>query len=167
MKKVLSLILLSLLIFLFGCEEEKKMYETALYEDKIEFPFEEIDNGKFINIFRNYHEDSVSLSVVLLDSELLPNSQNLDYCEGITAIRNGKQVLEWIIINFNISFVPENQVENQNDHPGLISYNLPKGTYLVMLNDSEDCNKNNYAIFDVKSNNDVSMKWKRLLWFMN
>ena len=148
---------MSLFIFVLGCEEEKKMYETALYEDKIEFPFEEIDNGKFMNIFRNYHKDSVSLSVVLLnkDREVLPNSQNLDYCEGINALRNGKQVLEWIIINYNVSFIPENEVPNQNDHPGLISYNLPKGTYLVLLNDSEDCNKNNYAIFDVITNDAI------------
>ena len=36
---------MSLFIFVLGCEEEKKIYETALYEDKIEFPFEEIDNA--------------------------------------------------------------------------------------------------------------------------
>ena len=95
---------------------------------------------------------SASVVMVTNNNNVMPDSQNLDFCEGIDALRNGKSVLEWTVINHNYSFIPESNVENQNDHPGIISYSLPKGTYIVMLTDSSQCNTDNYAVFDVKTN---------------
>ena len=46
--------------------------------------------------------------------------------------------------------IPESEVQNQNDHPNLVSYNLPVGTYLVLLMDSTSCTRENHIIFDVK-----------------
>ena len=148
------LFVLSSILFIFiGCDESKPIFETYLYEDKIEFPFEEIDNGKFVNIFRNMHDESIPLSVVMLtQNEVLIDSQSLDYCEGVNALREGKNVLEWTIINHNYSFIPESTVVNQNDHPGFISYSFPKGTYMIMMMNQSECNKNNYVIFDVNTN---------------
>ena len=142
----------------FGCSsEETQIYESYLFEDKIEFPFQDIESGNFITIFRNNHSASVPPSIVMVSNEVLKDSQNLDFCEGVNALRNGKKVLEWTIINHNYAFVPETSVENQNDHPGLISYSLPKGTYMIMLMDPSECNKNNYVIFDVKTNDGLSI----------
>ena len=142
----------------FGCSnDENTIYEISLYKDKIEFPFEEIENGNFITIFRNNHFATLPASVIMLSNEVMIDSQNLDFCEGVNALRNGKRVMEWTIINHNFPFTPEINVENQNDHPGLISYNLPKGTFMVMLMDSTDCNKDNYVIFDVKTNDGLML----------
>ena len=48
------------------------------------------------------------------------------------------------------SFIRE--VLNQNDHPNLISYSLPMGTYLLFLMDGIDCNENQYDVFDISTN---------------
>ena len=153
------IIILSTILFIFfGCSDTKPIHESYLYQDKIEFPFEEIDNGKFITIFRNLHNESISLSVVMLtQNEVLKDSQSLDYCEGVNALRNGKNVLEWTIINHNYSFIPESSVENQNDHPGMISYSFPKGTYMIMMMNQSECNRDNYVIFDVNTNEGIEL----------
>ena len=75
----------------FGCSEETRIYESYLYEDKIEFPFEDIESGNFINIFRNNHNSSVPASIVMVSNEILKDSQNMDFCEGVNALRNGKK----------------------------------------------------------------------------
>ena len=51
--------------------------------------------------------------------------------------------------NHNILIIPEKEVLNQNDHPNLISYSLPIGTYLLFLMDGIDCNENQYEVFDI------------------
>jgi len=156
---VKKLLLLSTILIIFlGCDDTTTIYETYVSENKIEFPFEEIDNGQFISIFRNTHNESIPLSVVMVSkNEVLTDSQNKDFCEGVNALRNGKNVLEWTIINHNYSFIPESEVENQNDHPGVISYSLPKGTYMIMLMNSSECNKDNYVIFDVNTNDGINI----------
>ena len=152
------IIISSVLFIFFGCSETTTIYESYLYQDKIEFPFEEIDNGRFITIFRNIHNETISLSLVMLtQNEVLKDSQSLDYCEGVNALRNGKNVLEWTIINHNYSFVPESSVENQNDHPGMVSYSFPKGTYMIMMMNQSECNRDNYVIFDVKTNEGINI----------
>ncbi len=104
------------------------------------------------------HDESIPLSVVMLtQNEVLIDSQSLDYCEGVNALREGKNVLEWTIINHNYSFIPESTVENQNDHPGFISYSFPMGTYMIMMMNQSECNKNNYVIFDVNTNEGIEL----------
>ena len=156
------LILLFILVFsVIACGNDRpEIYEPVFTEDKIEFPFTELDKGKFTVIYRNYTEDRISYSLILASTSgsLLENSQDLDYCEGISAIRDGKLIKEWVIINFNYSSVSEMSIPNQEDHPNLVSYNLPKGTYILALQDSPTCNKDNYVIFDVKTNDAMYAK---------
>ena len=151
MKKIILVSLL--IIFIFSCgSNENVIIETPITKDKIEFPFEELDDGQFITIIRNNHFDSVSISLIMLSGTIIPDSQSLDFCEGVDAVRNGKIIMEWQPINLNYSMVPEINIENQNDHPNLISYNLPVGTYLFMLMDADSCNRDNHVVFDVKRN---------------
>ena len=55
-----------------------------------------------------------------------------------------------ITIVAKVFSIPESEVPNQNDHPNLVSYNLPVGTYLLLLMDSKSCTRENHIIFDVK-----------------
>ena len=71
---------------------------------------------------------------------------------SIPAIRNNKGVEEWTPINFNINMVSENNVPNQNDHPNLISYSLPMGTYLGFISEAEQCYKEQYDVFNITTN---------------
>jgi len=150
-------VLVSLFVLLFSViacgSDQVKIYEPQFTEDKIEFPFTEIDKGNFSAIYRNYTENRISYSLIMASNgSLLENAQDLDYCEGISAIRNGKLIKEWVFINFNYSAIAEMSVATQVDHPNLVSYNLPKGTYILALQDNPTCNKDNYVIFDVKTN---------------
>tara|TARA_Y100000996_G_scaffold403979_1_gene377531 strand:+ start:477 stop:971 length:495 start_codon:yes stop_codon:yes gene_type:complete len=151
MRKKLIISLLFLFLFIFACGEDINIYEPEISSTRIDFPFEERKSGKFSVIYQNISEDSVNYNLALVSKPgaIIENSNSLDFCEGIIALRQGKQVLEWILINLNYSAVPESTVLNENDHPNLVSYNLPKGTYAVMLTDSEICNKDNYKIFNI------------------
>ena len=155
MKKILLVI--SVILFTFiSCSEENSIYEINIDETKIEFPFQERENGRFLSIYRNQSEKIVPISILLISNqEILENSQNIDFCEGVNAYRSGKIVQEWVVINHNYPLIPEKEVQNQNDHPNLFSSNFPKGTYLVMLMDVDSCTKDNYVIFDVEKNSNV------------
>jgi len=150
MKKIFFILPL-VFVILFACGEETKILEPELTIDSIQFP-KELDDGRVIVIYRNYEEESIPFSLFLLNQTIIPNSDKEDFCEGVTAYRNGKAVKDWTPINYNYSMMPESQVENQNDHPNLISYNFPVGTYLIMLMDPKSCSKENYVVFDVKRN---------------
>ncbi len=150
MKKIALVVFL--LLFVFSCEAENKILEPSLTKEKIEFPKKELDQGEFMAIFRNQTDDSIAFNLIMVSNDITKDQDSLDYCEGVNALRQGKQILEWAPINFNFSAIPESAVENQNDHPNLISYNLPVGTYLLMLVDSDSCSKDNYTVFNVKGN---------------
>ncbi|MBK90766.1 MAG: hypothetical protein CL772_06275 [Chloroflexi bacterium] len=143
-----------ILIFtMTSCSDETAIYEPQISDSKIEFPFDERENGKFISIFRNESENTVPISIIMLSNqEIKKDSLTFDYCEGVNAYRQGKKIKEWTVINHNYPIKPENDVENQNDHPNLFSFNFPKGSYMIMLMNSENCNRDNYVIFDVKDN---------------
>ena len=152
-------IIVFILAFVFACSsDEKVLYEIEISKDKIEFPFKDIENGKFISIYKNYSNETIPISTVLISNgSVMENSQDLDLCEGVNALRNGKSVQEWIIINHNLPVVPEFEVINSNDHPNLVSYSFPLGTYLIMLMDPINCNKDNYVIFDVTTNDGLQI----------
>ena len=153
LKKVLLLFFSMFFIIIACSNEENVVYEPTISTDKIEFPFENISNGNFQTIFRNYDNESISFSVIMVpNGAIIEDSQNKDFCEGVLALRNNKQVMEWTPINFNQLAVAESQVPNENDHPNLISYRFPKGTYLVMLLGANNCSKDNYVVFDVLTN---------------
>ena len=151
LKKILFVTIL--LLFVFSCGNSgAKIIEPTLTNKTIDFPEEKIDDGQFVAIYRNNHFDSVQMSMLILKDSIIPDSSNLDFCMGVDAIRGGKAVKEWSPINFNYNMVSETNVENQNDHPNLISYNLPVGTYLVMLMNADSCSRENYDVFDVTKN---------------
>ena len=151
MKRIFILLPL-IFVILFACGEENEILEPVLSTDKIDFPKKQLEDGRVLVIYRNYEELSVSMSLMMLSNTIIPNSNNEDFCDGVTNLRNGKGTEGWTTINYNYSMKPESQIENQNDHPNLVSYNLPVGTYLVMLMDPVTCSKENYAVFDVKRN---------------
>tara|TARA_Y100001970_G_scaffold58983_1_gene75034 strand:+ start:354 stop:824 length:471 start_codon:yes stop_codon:yes gene_type:complete len=152
-KKLFLLFVTVLFSFLFACSEENKIYEINVEENNIDFPFEERDSGKFMSIFNNLSENVIPISIIMASkNEVIPDSQNADFCEGVNAYRSGKIIQEWITINHNFPLTPNIKVENPNDHPNLFSFNFPKGTYIFMLMNSESCSKDNYVIFDVLEN---------------
>jgi len=156
-KDLLRKVLILLLILLFSViacgNDQNKIYEPIVSKDKIEFPFEKNKDGTMIIIFRNYDSESIKLSLLLISqNELVNNSQTKDFCEEVNLLRSGIMVEEWIPINFNYPIINEGAIINQNDNPNLISYNLPMGTYIVMLQDSESCNRDNYITFDITTN---------------
>ena len=158
MKKYVIILIFLPFLFISCGDKEPGIYETLVSDVKIEFPFKEIDNGKFVNIFNNSGSELVSISVVMLSNGVvILDSQSKDFCEGVLALRDGKNIAEWIVINHNFSVIPSKEILNENDHPNLISYSLPMGTYMVMLMDEEPCNKNKYVIFDVKTNDGIQV----------
>ena len=86
----------------------------------------------------------------------LNDSQNYDFCPDIINLRKGISNPNWFIVNFNYPIQPENSIVNQNDHPNLISYALPIGTYLVTLMEAEGCNEDQYEVFDIKTNDGIT-----------
>ena len=89
--------------------------------------------------------------------EVLKNSQNIDFCPDIINLRNGVVNPNWFVVNFNIPIIAENTVLNQNDHPNLISYSFPMGTYVGFLMEAEGCNKDQYKVFDITSNDGMQL----------
>ena len=152
MKKKILVILFCSFFSLISCESDTiSIYQPNFTEDKIDFPFTEIEDGRFSVIYRNNTKEIIPYSLIMLQNNI-EDSQNQDYCEGVNALRNGKNVKEWTPINDNYSVMIENPALDDSDHPNGVSYNLPKGTYLLMIQDSEICNRDNHVIFDVKGN---------------
>ena len=80
------------------------------------------------------------------------DSQNYDFCNDIQNFRRGIITSEWIMINVKHPIKPEISVSNQNDHPNLISYSLPMGTYLVFISEAEQCYEEQYDVFNITTN---------------
>ena len=139
---------------MLSCEDQINIFEPSVTAEKIEFPFEDRDSGKFSVIYQNETDESIPFSLILASKAgtLIENSKNLDMCEGINAIRSNKIVREWTVLNYNYPIIPNSAVNNKNDTPNLISYNLPKGTYIITLMDEIKCSKENYKVFDITSN---------------
>ena len=157
MKKIfISSFLLSFMIIL-GCENvnSTEVFEIKISNEEIEAPFEKRDNGKFSTLLRNSTNESISWNLALVTNpgSVLENSQDLDFCEGVIALRSGKVIKEWTVINKNYSAVTEASVSAmQDDHPNFVSYTLPRGTYILMLADPQVCTKDNYKIFEISNN---------------
>ena len=152
MKKIIISISLSLL-FIFGCGEENKILEPVVTKDSVEFSFNSRENGKIMVIYRNNTSETVPITFAMAKQrEVLTDSQNYDFCPDITNFRNGVVNSDWFIVNFNIPITPEKAVLNQDDHPNLVSYSLPMGTYVVFTMDSENCNNDLYDVFDITTN---------------
>lgn len=157
MKKLLILFS-TVLIFSLACNDESEIIEPVVSKDSIDFPFDSRDDGKFISIYRNYSESSIPITFVMSqDRRVMEDSQNYDFCPDLLNIRNGVATDKWAVINLNLSIKPENNVLNKNDHPNLVSYTLPIGTYVAFLMDGNDCNNDQYHIFDIKTNDALNL----------
>ncbi|MFL2654100.1 MAG: hypothetical protein ACJ0J5_07090 [Dehalococcoidia bacterium] len=150
--KNLFILSLVFIFFIIGCSEETFIYEPEINNDKLSFPFEERDGGKLGVIVRNLSSKIEPINMFLITRDVITDVKNQDYCNEVSKIREGRFIPEWTAINSNLPMMPESEVTNQNDHPNLISYNLPKGTYLLMLNHSETCSRDNYITFIIKTN---------------
>ncbi len=152
MKKILILLPI-LFALLFGCSEEKNIFEPEVKLDSIDLPFESRENGKFGFIYTNNSTESIVITMAMVKSgEILVDSQNYDFCPDIINLRNNIANPNWTMINFNFPITSESKIVNKNDHPNLISYSFPKGTYLAFLMNAEGCDKNQYDVFDITSN---------------
>ena len=157
MKKIFIL-LGSIFLVLTACSEEIKIYEPNVYQDSVDFPFETRDHGKFLSIFKNESENTIPITLIMKsDRTILSDSQNYDFCPVITNIRNGIAVTDWMIINLNYPIISEGSIENKNDNPNLISYSLPKGTYSIFTMDNNDCNRNQYSVFDILTDDGIAL----------
>ena len=56
----------------------------------------------------------------------------------------------WTIFT-DINLFSEKNVPNQNDHPNLVSYSLPKGSYVIFFDKFDKCTKDSYVTFDVNT----------------
>tara|TARA_Y100000996_G_C22350323_1_gene572527 strand:- start:244 stop:741 length:498 start_codon:yes stop_codon:yes gene_type:complete len=148
---------ISLIIFNFSCSEDIEVIEPVISKDKIEFPLESVKNGSLKVLYRNYEDENITISMILLSNGVvIENSQSIDFCEKLDLFRNNIIIDQnWILINNNVIITAEKSVINENDHPNYFSYSLPKGTYMITLMDSPSCSKDNYAILDVTTNDGV------------
>ena len=143
---------LLLIFIIIGCSNETLVFEPEINNEKLSFPFNELDNGELVIIVRNLSNKIEPINMFLISSDLIKDSKNQDYCNEVSKIREGRFIPEWVLLNANIPMIPESEVLNQNDHPNYIRYNLPKGTYLLMLNHPETCSRDNYITFNIKTN---------------
>ena len=74
--------------------------------------------------------------MMLSQNEVIADSSNKDFCNEVNAIRKGIALENVIPINLNLLVENEKSVLNQNDHPNLVSYSFPKGTYMILLMNS-------------------------------
>ena len=152
LKKII-LILFVLMTFSLACGEENLILEPIVTQNSIDFPFESRENGKFKAIYRNNTNESIPYTLAIVKmNELVPDSRNIDFCPEIINIRKGVDNSGWIMINYNYLLASESSVDNQNDHPNLVSYSLPMGTYIVLTMDSEGCSDEQYDVFDITTN---------------
>jgi len=154
-----TLILLTLFfLFLTGCNDDlNTVYEPMVTNDSIVFPFESKDNGRFASIYRNHTDKSIPITFSMVKSgEVLEGSQDYDFCPDILKFREGVITSDWFIINLNFPITADSEVPNQNDHPNLISYSLPLGTYIVFLMEKDTCTADQYEIFDITTNDGLT-----------
>jgi len=139
---------------IFGCSDDKdKIYEPVVNADSISFPFESKKSGKFIAVYRNNSDKSIPFTFAYVkQGEILENSQKYDFCPEIMNIREGINTTDWILINHNYSLIPEDAVPNPIDHPNMISYSLPLGTWIAFLMEGKQCNKDQYEVIDILTN---------------
>ena len=146
------------LIFSLACSNEAEIIEPEVSEDSIVFPFDSRDNGKFLTIYRNYSDKTIPITFALIkQNEIFENSQNYDFCPDIMNIRKGINSTDWILINYNLAIVSEKSVQNINDHPNLVSYSLPKGTWIAFLMERAECNEDQYEVIDILTNEGVQI----------
>ena len=150
-----TLILLTfILLFLISCgDDQNNIFEPKVTTDSFEYSFTSRENGKFMAIYRNQTNNTIPITVAMAKQrEVMEDSQNYDFCPDIINFRKGTVNSDWFVVNLNLPIVSQNSVINENDHPNVVSYSLPIGTYIGFLMDAEGCNLDQYDVFDITSN---------------
>ena len=152
MKKIFFILPL-VFVILFACGDETKIFEPKVTADSLEYSFTSKKNGKFVAIYRNQTNKTIPITFAMAKQrEIMKDSQNYDFCPDIINFRKGTVNPDWFVVNLNLPIVPENSILNQNDHPNLVSYKLPQGTYIGFVMDAEGCNDDQFDVFDITSN---------------
>lgn len=149
MKKIFLLIGI-LLIFIIGCSDAQKSYEVEMAKDEINWPFQEIDNGKFTVLFKNSSINDIRMLLVYFGNQIILDKDQKDFCPQMELIKSGVMPEGAILIN-DLNLLQEQNVLNVNDHPNFVSYSLPKGSYIIFADKFDKCNKDSYVTFDVKT----------------
>ena len=85
------------MIFL-SCEDDSRVFEPEVTKSSIFFPFESRDNGKFMALYRNNTNETVSISLAYAQ-KLIDNSQNYDFCPDVMNLKNRVLTSDWLMIN--------------------------------------------------------------------
>ena len=149
MKKIL-LIVGILLIFIISCSDKVNSYDVEMGSEEINWPFEDIDNGKFAVLYRNSSLTDFRMMLVYFGQQIILDKDQKDFCPQIELINKGVISEGMAVIN-DLNLVSDQIVPNQNDHPNYVSYSLPKGTYIVFADKFDKCNNDSYVTFDVNT----------------
>ena len=147
-KKFLSIGIL--LIFIISCSDTGNSYEVEMATDEINWPFEDIDSGKFGVLYRNSSINDLRILLVYFGQQIIFDKDQKDFCPQMELIKSGV-VPEGILVINDLNLEQEQNVPNQNDHPNFVSYSLPKGSYVVFADKFDTCNKDSYITFDVNT----------------
>ena len=149
MKKTFLLIGI-LIISIISCSDTQTTYEVEIAADEINWPFEEIDNGKFNVLLRNSSINDIRMLLLYFGQQIILDKDQKDFCPIIESVNSGT-VPEEVTIFTQINIINEQNVQNKNDHPNFVSYSLPKGSYVFFADKFDSCNKDSYITFDVKT----------------
>lgn len=139
-----------LLIFIISCSEEQKSYDVEIAANEINWPFQEIDNGKFTVLFKNSSINDIRMLLVYYGNQIILDKDQKDFCPQMELIKSGV-IPEGVIVINDLNLEQEQNVLNVNDHPNFVSYSLPKGSYIIFADKFDKCNKDSYVTFDVKT----------------
>ena len=139
------------MVIFVSCEDEILIIEPEVTKSSIYFPFDSREDGGFVSIYRNNTDETVYITLAYTQKSF-DDSQNYDFCKDIQNFRRGIITSEWIMINAKHPVIAEVSVPNQNDHPNLISYSLPMGTYLGFISEADQCYKEQYDVFNITTN---------------
>ena len=139
------------MVIIVSCGDETIIIEPEVTKNSINFPFDSREDGRFVSIYKNNTDETVYISLAYAQNSF-DDSQNYDFCNDIQNFRRGIITSEWIMINAKHPVIAEVSVPNQNDHPNLISYSLPMGTYLGFISEADQCYKEQYDVFNITTN---------------
>ena len=139
-----------LLIFIIGCSDEKRSYDIEVGGSETSWPFKDIDNGKFLVLFKNSSDYDFNMKFIWLGDQIMLNKNDFDFCPQLELMKSNNIPDTWTLFT-DINLFKQENVPNENDHPNVVSYSLPLGSYVVFFDKFDKCNKDSYITFDVNT----------------
>jgi len=149
MRKILVLLTI-ILILIVGCSDQQTSFDIEVGGSEISWPFTDIDNGKIILLFRNSSDYDFNMKLVWLGDQIMLNKNEFDFCPQLELMKSNNIPNTWTLFT-DINLFKQENVPNENDHPNIVSYSLPLGSYVVFFDKFEKCNKDSYITFDVNT----------------